>query len=502
MKTMKRALAVFLALVMVLALGTTVFAATITMKGGAEGSEYAAFRLLNVTDGGEGKFAYTVNEKYRDVLQAATGKTTDAEIIAHIGGMASDSEAIQSFADAVYAQITQAGLAADATTKNDKFEGVHQGYYLIAETKAGSDGDTYSLVMLNTAGQDEITIDTKENTPSLDKKVQEKNDSTGDTSGWQDGADYDIGDHVPFQLTGTVSNKYDSYKTYYYAFHDKMSAGLTFDEGSVVVKVDGTVIDASNYTVVYPATDGCTFDVIFTDLKQITGATVTKDSKITVEFTATLNDKAVIGAPGNPNEAKLEYSNNPYDNGEGKPETGETPWDKVVVFTYELIADKVDGEGKPLEGAGFTLYKYDAVAKDYVAVGDQITGQTTFTFTGLDAGQYKLVKTTVPDGYNKADDIYFTIEATYDTDSTDPKLTVLVVKDQDGNIISEGESAVFNTSITDGSVNTKVKNLAGHELPSTGSIGTTIFYIVGGVLMAGAVILLVTRKKLSARKDS
>lgn len=502
MKKMKKLVSLLLAVVMVIAMtvATTVFAASenttnITISGGATGSEYAAYKLLNVTDGGDGKYAYTVAAQYLAILQEITGKTTDTDIIDYISKL--DAAGMRAFADAVYAKVK--GMTADATTTTNMFGNVPQGYYLIAETKVGNSTDTYSLVMLNTAGNAETTVTTKEDVPELEKKVQEKNDSTGVISDWQDGADYDIGDAVPFKLTGTVSSKYADYKTYYYAFHDKMSAGLTFDPGSVVVKVDNDTVEGGYTVVTEGLTDGCTFEVQFTDLKTITGATVNANSKITVEFTATLNNQAVLGSAGNPNEAKLEYNNNPY--ATEKPTTpGETPWDKVIVFTYKLVADKVDGTGASLEGAGFTLYKFDNETGDYVAVGNEITGVTTFTFTGLDAGQYKLVESTVPAGYNKAEDILFTVEATYDTDSADPQLTGLVVKDDKGNTISSGEGAVFTTKVTDGSVNTKVENLSGTELPETGGMGTTIFYVVGSILVLGAAILLITRKRMSSGK--
>ena len=132
---------------------------------------------------------------------------------------------------------------------------------------------------------------------------------------------------------------------------------------------------------------------------------------------------------GNTNVSKLEYSNNPYGDG-----TGVTPEDKVIVITYNLIANKVDGNNAPLEGAGFTLYKLDSTTGDYVAVGNEITGVTTFYFKGVDAGQYKLVETTVPAGYNKADDLVFSVEATYDTTSDNPELKTLVVKDASGKV--------------------------------------------------------------------
>ena len=107
------------------------------------------------------------------------------------------------------------------------------------------------------------------------------------------------------------------------------------------------------------------------------------------------------------------------------------------------------------------------------------------------------METTVPAGYNKADDIEFTIEATYDTDKADPKLTGLVVKDASGNVISEGEELVFGTVVTDGSVNTDIENLTGAELPETGGIGTTMFYVIGAILVVGAAVVMITRKRMS-----
>lgn len=507
MKRMKKLASFLLAAIMVLSMTVSAFAAEstkVTING--EGKEYAAYQLLSAVDGStedEVKIVYSVNSKYASVLTTVTGCTEDSDILAYIEKL--DDDGIRAFADKVYKVICAAEITADATTESKEFS-VDQGYYLIAETKTASSTDTISLVMLNTAGNTDITVTTKEDVPTLVKKVKETNDSTGVVTDWQDGADYDINDDVPFKLTGTVTSKLDSYDTYYYVFHDKMSDGLTFNNDvEVYVGNSTTPVAEDYYTVVTETDDGCTFEVVFEDLKDVPG--VTAGCTITVEFTAKLNSEAVIGTPGNPNEAKLEYSNNPYNTGDSddddddKPdETGETPWDKVVVFTYVLNADKVDGNGDALEGAGFTLYKYDAEAADWVKIGDEITGVTTFTFSGLDAGEYKLVETTVPAGYNKADDILFTIEATYDTEAVEPELTGLAVKDADGNTISEGEEAVFSTVVTAGSVNTDVENLTGTKLPETGGIGTTIFYVLGAVLVIGAVVVLVTKKRMSVNK--
>lgn len=494
MKHLKKIGSLFLALVMILAMSVSVYAGNITIKNGANGSEYAAYKLLNATDGGAGKFSYTVNDKYRSVLEKVTSKTKDSEIVSYISEL--DATALRAFADEIYANIKN--MSAEKTTDSDTFADVEPGYYLIAETKLGNAEDTYSLVMLDTAGNENCEVKTKEDKPTLVKKLKEKNDSTGQVTDWQDGADYDVNDVIPFKLTGTVSNLYDSYKTYYYAFHDVMSAGLTFDETSVVVKVDGVEISTNQYSVkTNNLKDGCTFEVVFDDLKKV--GSVKSNSAITVEYNATLNDKAVIGSVGNPNKAKLEYNNNPY--ASSKPDKpGETPWDTVIVFTYKLIANKVDGQGNALNGAGFTLYKFDFTKNDYVAVGNEITGVTTFTFERLDAGKYKLVETTVPAGYNKAEDLEFTVEATYDTDAADPKFGNLVVKDSKGNIISNGENKIFTTNLNEGSASTTIKNLSGSELPSTGGIGTTIFYVVGVILMLGAGVLLVTKKRMSSNR--
>lgn len=510
MKKMKKVMALLLSLVMVLAMSIATFAGsststTITITGGANGSVYSAYKLMDVSVDAAGKnFTYTVNSKYSDILKSVTKKTTDAEVIESVSKM--DATAVRTFADSVYQKLTKANLEAEATSTNSVFT-VPQGYYLIAEKTLGNKQDTYSLVMLDTLGNDSITINTKESTPTLEKKIKEKNDSTGRETEWQDGADYDLGDVIPFKLTGTISSRIANYKTYYYAFHDKMSAGLTFNVDSVTVTIDGTMIDKSKYSVnITGLKDDCTFEVVFEDLKKA-GVTLTGESKVVVEYNATLNEKAVLGSVGNPNDAKLEYNNNPYYEGNGKPENpGETPWDGVIVFTYKLVANKINQNREALNGAGFTLYKY-INDKGYEKVGEEIKGTddkpvTTFEFSYLDAGKYKLVETTVPSGYSKASDLMFEVKATYTADmgatGAKPTLTALEIIDEDGNTIS-GEDKVFTINLLEGSANTNVVNKSGKTLPTTGGMGTTIFYVVGSILVLGAAILLITKKRMSAR---
>lgn len=511
MKKMKKLVGILLTLAMIVAMSVTAFAANITINGGTDGSKYAAYKLLDATDLGASKYDYKVNTKYEVALKAAIKElkkseedVTDEEVINYLKPLQNNSEDIRRFADKIYGKIN--GMAAEVQsgdTNSNVLSNVENGYYLVVETTPGDTQDTISLVMLGTVGNNGLTVTTKEGVPTLEKKVQEKNDSTGTTTGWQDGADYDKDDDVPFKLTGTVSDKYDNYGSYAYTFHDKMSNGLTFNN-DVKVYVDGTPI-TTGYTVVTENltdtdTDGkvCTFEVRFENLKKI--SSVNANSKITVEYTAKLNEKAVIGSAGNPNEARLEYSNNPYGKG-----TGKTPWDKVIVFTYKLVANKVDGSGNALAGAGFTLYKWNASseAKDkYEAVGSEIKGtdkdpKTTFEFSRLDAGQYKLVETTVPAGYNKAEDLEFKVVAKYNTDSVDPDFEELQVTDLNGNVLS---SKFTISSEADKTISTNITNLSGTELPSTGGMGTTILYVIGAILVIGAGILLVTKKRMNANK--
>lgn len=491
------------AMVMAIAMPSVVMAAdgksTITVDGAIAGSEYVAYKLFNATDDGNGHFSYTVNSKYETVLKEVTGKSTGAEIVKYLDGIKDDATAVREFADKVYAKVKT--MDVDYTAANGVFAEVDQGYYLIAQTKIGTN-EAYSLVMLGTAGKNNLKITPKTGVPTFEKKIKEKNDSTGVESGWQDASDYDIGDKVPFKLTGTVSDKYDNYKTYYYAFHDKMDDTLEFNADSVVVKIDGKEVAKEKYTLNTKTTDGCTFEVVFNDLKTVSP---TKPENVTVEYTATLKDSAKLGSVGNFNKGKLEFNNNPYYEGEGKPETpSETPWDEVVVFTYKLIANKTDGQGDALAGAGFTLYKFNKDTDDYVKVKEIEAGETTkFEFTGADAGKYKLVETTVPDGYNKADDLVFEVKGTYEAvNKTDPlkapTLTKLEILDENGKSIT-GEDKVFTTNLAAGTATTNIKNLTGSELPSTGGMGTTVLYAAGTLMILAAAAFLVMKKKAESK---
>lgn len=499
---MKRVISMVLCLMLVMSLATTAFAADITFTGGATGATYSAYKLLNSTDGGSGKFAYTLNEKYTAILQAVTGKTEQEDIVGYISALG--SAGIGGFAEAVYNAIDAADLDADYITTNDSITNAEQGYYLIAETVLGTrpDGatDTYSLIMVDTLGQEDVTITTKENVPTIDKEVKELNDSTG-TSHWGENADYDVGDTIEFRLSATVSGKYEEYKRYDYAIIDEMDEGLTY-KGDIKIMVGD--VDITEYFVIddsdrgfkasanLKAVDAADNDVV------INGHTVIK-----VTYTATLNENAKKGVEGNKNKSRIEYQNNPYTEEEGTP--GKTPDDTTIVFTFDGIVNKVDNQGNALAGAGFTLYKYVESSNSWVKVGEEITGVTTFKFEGLDAGEYKLVESTVPDGYNKADDIEFTIEGIYDTSKDPVELTGLVVKNALGDIISsavvmEDAGRATPTFVTDkgeGYVSTDVVNQSGSELPETGGVGTTMFYVFGSIMMIGAAILLVAKKRMA-----
>ena len=506
MKKMKKIASIIMAIITVLAMTSSVLAAKITISGGASGSEYAAYKLLDasVSATDETKISYKVNDKYNSILSEVTGNNTSDDIVKYISKL--DPAGTRTFADAVYAKIVAAtGMGADATTTNNVFDNVAPGYYLVAETKTGSNQDTYSLVMLDTAKNSDITINTKEDTPKLVKKVKDVNDSTGEVTDWQDSADADVGDVIEYKLTGTVSNKIGNYKTYYYEFHDVMT-NLTYVDKSakIVIKNGETETEVTSAFTVGWNAGSKTLNVACNDLKKLENVTVDADSKVIVYYKATLDESANVGSLGNPNIAYLEYNNNPYYDENGKPEeTGKTPNDTNIVFTYKTVINKVDETNNPLSGATFTLEKFvkDESGNDtyknekgnWVQKSTVETKpETTFTFSGLDDGYYRLTETVHPAGYNPISPIYFTVEATHDAESDAPKLTALSGNAENGEI-------AFTADKEKGSLSTDVMNKSGSTLPSTGGMGTTIFYVVGSILVLGAAILLITKKRMSAR---
>ena len=485
MNKLRKLTCLLLALMMVFALAATASAAgntsTITAPDGSTRT-YEVYQIFtgdldpeskvlsNVKWGqnGTGTAGELVDEATLNALTAVNGKS-DTEKMA----------AIEACVDLTSAKFGEVKDGAPLSVPN--------GYYLIKDVGPvdATAGEAYGRYVVKIVG--DTTIVPKVSDVSFQKKVKDTNDTTGDTTGWQDSADYDIGDSVPFQLTGTVAKDFDEYKSaYYFAFHDKMENSLDFEKDSVKVYVDGTQI-TGGFTL---SNTAHAFDLVFADLKTVAG--VTAGSKITVEFTAKLNETAALGKQGNVNEAQLEYSNNPY-----SEQKGTTNWDNVIVFTYQVVVNKYANEvkeGNERTGAAFKLEKLVGetwtLVKEFQA--DETT--TTFTFKGLDDGKYRLTETKTPSGFNTIDPIEFTVTAdhkvTWEGEARTTILTSLNGAPTEAGLIT------FTPSVDTGTLSTDVINKSGSTLPETGGMGTTLFYVLGGVLVLAAVVLLVTKKRM------
>ena len=509
MKKMKRLVALALSVVMVLAMSVVAFAATgddapesttaagnattgsttYTITAPATSHQYEIYQIFTGDLRGEtlSNVKWGANAKNENA-SVTVGAEVPETVINALTAVNSSSDTEKLAVIKKYADLNSTPVK---TISNGATYTAKAGYYLIKDKDGTVTGDdTYTLYIVKVAG--DVTIAPKSEKPSFEKKIKDTNDTTGVTSDWQDSADYDIGDKIPFQLKGTVAADYAKYAKYYFAFHDKEERGLSFDSTSVEVYVDGNKI-TSGYEV---KTSGmkhtdCTFEVVFANLKEITG--VHAGSVITVEYKSTLNENATIGKPGNVNSANLEYSNNPNQEQGETPSTGETPWDNVIVFTYKVVVNKVNQNNQPLAGAEFTLSKKlkDGTTKAIAVI--KSSDGTKFEFSGLDDGDYVLTETKTPDGYNTIKPITFTVTAEHNIVWTSVNTRNEVLTSLSGNAASGEITFTPNPDMNE--LATNVVNNAGSQLPSTGGIGTTIFYIVGGILMVGAAVLLITKRR-------
>lgn len=511
-KAMKKLMAALLAVAMVCAMAIPAFAAKgepVTNSGvSLTNHDFEAYQIFSAKLDSAGRLSdveWGEGVKGNELLVALQADTT-------LGDFA-DCYSASDLAEKLAAFNTEkatkfAAFVANGYLSTTKIAGTgtitlpSAGYYLIKDvTEVEGEYDASNLTLLLVSGAEEVTPKVKTDIPTLQKKVKDKNDSIGEsaTTGWQDSADYDIGDIIPYQLTATLGNV-SNFDTYYVEFVDTMDH-LTYN-GITSVKVGDKTLSAGDYTSNW-ASANKKLTVSIDDVKKH-GAT--NGSTITVEYTAILDSDAVIGSTGNPNEAYLVFSNNP--NGDGK---GKTAPDKNIVFTYKVVANKVDEHDQPLTGAAFALYKKlpavpnpedgtsyfmegtDAytlvkelnVGADRKEVADKT--QTIFEWKGIDDGEYMIKEIITPAGYNSIEPIKFKVEADHETEAADPKLTELTGGDK------------FAGAVSTGTLTANIQNRMGSTLPGTGGIGTTIFYVIGGGLMVAAAILLITKKRMENR---
>ena len=499
MKLLKKIAAIMLSIMMVLGMasvvsadgtttsGTSATKGKITIDNAISGQTYKIYQILELesfsgkpsSGANTGNYAYKVVSEWRDFITTGEGNAYLESTDGYVKWKGTTDDArVAEFAKKALAYATSKNLTATktadkVTSTTVEFTDLALGYYLV-DSSAGA------LCSLNTTDTD-VTIQEKNDVPSVEKKVQEDS-----TSAWGDSNTADIGQTVNFKTTITAQSGAQNY-----VLHDKMDAGLTFDINSVKVnlkKKDATaenVVEASNYEVKtngLESTDPCTFHVEF---KKTFCDTLAADDQIIVIYSATLNENAVIAGEGNKNTTKLTYG-----------DSSETTSSTTTTKTFELPVFKYTGNDTPLENAKFELKRKDettaiALIKKTPVTGTAYTGDTyrvakngetgtvteitttasgKFTIQGLDADTYYLTETQQPAGYNKLKD------------------PVKVVVKKDGTI-TVGESTTTVDEV-------KVENNTGSILPSTGGSGTTLIYILGAVLVLGSSVVLITKKRM------
>lgn len=521
MRKMKKIASLLLALVMALAMSATVFAATVTVPsdGILKDHTFTAYQvfsgreeggILSDVQWGSGidSTAFLAALKADTTYGSLFTNCTDAAAVAKVLG---DNNTNTALANAV-AKLAYANKTGTGTALTSGENTLADGYYLVVDTTATVDaGSAYNTALLQVVGNINITV--KTDAPVVEKKVLEDdkyNQDGGYGTGYNDVADYSMGDAVPFHLIGSVPDmsRYDTYK---YIFHDTLSEGLTLNEDSIKVYVasDKAGTGKAEITGWTKAVDGQSFTISFTDLKTVSG--VSQGKYIFVEYTATLNQNAVVGLNGNPNIVYLEYSNKPDQSGSGDTgNTGKTPEDKVIVFTYELDTTKVDGQDntKKLEGAEFKLHNADnkwAIVDSNSKVtgwadteegGSTLTSDANglFKVIGLDDGAYYLKETKAPTGYNLLSSeiiVVITATTTNGQNWTDGQASSALTKLE---VTADGTAGTGDTNT--GIAGITVANNKGSTLPETGGMGTTIFYVIGGLLVLGAVVVMIARKRM------
>ena len=593
MKKARKLTAVLLSLVMLLALVVPASAAenySITIHNDKTGHTYEAYQIFAGTvSSDEETNGETGGPMLGDItwgsgvdgaallaaLKAADEEkygacTTAADVAEALGTETATAADAAAFAD-IAAQHLTATVAGTATAPNDGgnyiIEGLPAGYYLVKDSLQEDDNQTGQVLsdyIVQVLGN--VTMEPKDSgIPTLEKKVAEEgkgnegkyNQDGGYGTYYNDVADWNIGDSVPFKLIASMPDAAEiaAYDTYSYTFHDTLDPGLTLeqkageDQTTFAIYFVNTknedpraegfqYLDAAKYDVNIDAETN-SFTIAIDDLKTLMVTTAggqqipaTNYDYIVIFYDAVLNANAEIGLPGNENTAYLEFSNNP--NGDG---TGRTEDDKVIVFTYELDGTKVDGETQAaLQNAQFVLLNgakseaamvengkvtgWAKVATEAAAgdvqmpgtyeewverYGDQNVILTSaadgiFKIAGLDDGTYYLREIQAPNGYNLLEnDVELVITADtangqdWNSGIATDALTGLTIA------VNDGELQPGNTDT--GVVNVTVENNGGATLPETGGMGTTLFYIIGGLLVVGAGILLVVRIRMKAHNE-
>lgn len=521
---MKKLFALLLALTMVFSLAATAFAEetdttySITINNATDGYTYGAWQIFtgDLSEGTLSNVAWgshvtNVTDGKLVKQGSALNGLTASQIAERMGkDYVATAEAPKITLEDLLAAISLSETTTATSTDNGNtyvINGLVAGYYLVKNTVVPTAG-AYTDYIVQVV--DNVEMAPKGDAPKIEKKVKDINDSTeAAASDWQDSADHDIGDTINYKITVTMPSTLEGYSSYKMKITDTISKGLTYNENATVKVYNGDTEVTTTAAVTTLTAEYTGSDTKYTGGKVLTfdldaGNDGTYDAialgikagyTIVIEYSATLNDNAVIGSVGNPNVVDLDFSNNPNKT----DDMGSTPEDVVIVFTYKLVINKTDSENKALTGAEFKLekkqqdgnWKEITLTKSASGEGETAVADSVFSAKGLDDGEYKISETTTPAGYNSIDPIEFKVEAGHVVRADNPTLNTLT------GTVTTGEIS-FTADTANGSLTTSIVNKSGTELPETGGMGTTLFYIVGGIMVAAAVVLLVTKKRMGA----